>query len=148
MDVNTRIKNLRKQLDKHNFDAYIIPSTDPHQSEYVADHWKTREWISGFTGSQGTVVITKNHAGLWTDSRYFIQAEAELSSSEMVLHKVIEQGSPDFIQWLYEELKDGSVVGCDGFNFSIGQIRRYNRTFSKKNISINHNEDLFQQSSQ
>jgi Xaa-Pro aminopeptidase len=142
MDINTRIKKLRKELEKHNFDAYVIPSTDPHQSEYVADLWKGREWISGFTGSQGTVVITKDHAGLWTDSRYFIQAESELASSEMVLHKVVEQGAPDFVSWIKNELDEGSVVGCDGFNFSIGQIRRYNRTLSPKKITINYDEDL------
>ena len=78
MSVNNNIDALREQLANHQCDAYIIPGSDPHQSEYAADHWKGRSWISGFTGSAGNVVITPDHAGLWTDSRYFIQAEKEL----------------------------------------------------------------------
>ena len=78
MNINDRIAALRKAMGQHNLDAYIIPSSDPHQSEYVADRWLSRSWISGFTGSAGIVVVTKDYAGLWTDSRYFIQAEKEL----------------------------------------------------------------------
>ena len=83
--INNRIALLREKMLSDNIDAYIIPSSDPHQSEYAPTHWQSREWISGFTGSAGTVVVTQKHAGLWTDSRYFIQAEEELSNSEIKL---------------------------------------------------------------
>ena len=75
----------------NNIDAYIVPSSDPHQSEYVAEHWQARKWISGFTGSMGTAVITQNHVGVWADSRYFIQAEKEFEGTEVVLHKMQTQ---------------------------------------------------------
>ena len=73
MTVNDRLTTLRGWMREEKIDAYIIPSSDPHQSEYVAEHWKSREWISGFTGSAGTVVVTVDYAGVWTDSRYFLQ---------------------------------------------------------------------------
>ncbi len=82
MEINQRINKLRKLMKEKGIDAYIIPTSDPHQSEYLADYYKTRVWISGFTGSAGTVVITHNKAILWTDGRYFIQAEKELKESE------------------------------------------------------------------
>ena len=86
-------------VQKNAVDAVIISSSDPHQSEYLADRWKDREWISGFTGSSGFVVVTNDHSGLWTDSRYFIQAEKELSNSEIQLHKIINQfAHNDFIK--------------------------------------------------
>ena len=79
MTVNQKIDRLRKAMLSHQIDAYLIPSSDPHQSEYVANHWKTREWLTGFSGSAGIAIVTADHAGLWTDSRYFIQAETQLS---------------------------------------------------------------------
>ena len=80
-NIFSRIDSLRKLLSENNLSAFIIPSTDPHLSEYVASHWKSREWISGFTGSAGTVVVTLDKAGLWTDSRYFLQAADQLENS-------------------------------------------------------------------
>ena len=82
------LKEIRKRMKKLGVDAMIIPSSDPHQSEYTTSHWKTRVWLTGFTGSAGTAVITQRHAGLWTDSRYFIQAEQELKGSAFELHKL------------------------------------------------------------
>ena len=79
--INERINELRQLMKKRQIDAYVVPTSDPHQSEYLADFYKTREYITGFTGSAGLAVITKNEAGLWTDGRYFIQAENELASS-------------------------------------------------------------------
>ena len=84
--INQRIDALRALLKREGIDAFIIPSTDPHLSEYVAPHWKSREWISGFTGSAGTVVITAKKAGLWTDSRYFLQAAQQLEGSGIDLY--------------------------------------------------------------
>ena len=84
--IKGRLNALRQQMQQHKIDAYVLPSADPHQSEYVADHWKGRQWISGFSGSAGTAVVTATHAGLWTDSRYFIQAEYELGDHTPALH--------------------------------------------------------------
>ena len=86
-EIQKRITALRATFLSQNIKAFIIPSTDPHLSEYVAPHWKSREWISGFTGSAGTVVITESEAGLWTDSRYFLQAKEELDGSDIDLYK-------------------------------------------------------------
>jgi len=141
MDINTKLVRLRAEMKAAKIDAVIIPSSDPHQSEYVAAHWSSREWISGFTGSAGTVVITSDYAGLWTDSRYFIQAEEELSSSDFVLHKVANY-NPDFIPFLLNRLKDGSIVACDGNIFSHSEILSIERTFADKNIKMVCEQDL------
>ena len=85
--IKNRIQSLRIDMQKNKIDAVIIPSGDPHQSEYIADHWAVREWISGFTGSAGTLIVLADYAALWTDPRYFIQADIELSGSGITLHK-------------------------------------------------------------
>ncbi|EPZ59462.1 creatinase/Prolidase N-terminal domain protein [[Clostridium] sordellii ATCC 9714] len=92
--IKERLAKLREYMSEKNIDAYIIPSSDNHQSEYVGDHFKCREFISGFTGSAGTVVVTMEEAGLWTDGRYFIQAEKELEGSTIKLFKMGEEGVP------------------------------------------------------
>ncbi len=126
----------------HGVDACIIPTNDPHQSEYVANHWKAREWISGFTGSAGLVIITKDQAGLWTDSRYFLQAESQLKGTEIVLYKQQATGTPEYVAWLAEHLPEGSTVGLDGFLFSIGQIRHFEKQLHPKGIRLNIQLDL------
>jgi len=98
--IDNRINALRVEMRKHKLAAYVIPSSDAHQSEYVNAHWKSREWISGFTGSAGLVVITQTHAGLWTDSRYFLQAETELANSQMELHKQGVPHAPEHNAWM------------------------------------------------
>ncbi|MEM9921049.1 MAG: aminopeptidase P family N-terminal domain-containing protein, partial [Bacteroidota bacterium] len=140
--IDQRIAALRQMMQEAKLDAYIIPSSDPHQSEYVADHWKGREWISGFSGSAGIVVVTLDHAGLWTDSRYFLQAEEELADSEVVLHKQGIPHAPEHIGWLAAQLSEGSKVGLDGLLFSVGQVRRLARAFDAKNIEIDSSHDL------
>ncbi|MFK8103918.1 MAG: aminopeptidase P family N-terminal domain-containing protein [Saprospiraceae bacterium] len=142
MTVNEKITALRVLLTSNKFDAYLIPSSDPHQSEYVAEHWSTRTWLSGFTGSAGTVIITSSHAGLWTDSRYFLQAEDELASSEMVLHPQQVPHAPEHLQWLLAELPEGATVACDGNLFSIAQIRGIERILAPKNIKLDYQKDL------
>ena len=97
--------------------AYIIPTSDPHQSEYVAEHYKSRTWISGFTGSAGTVVVTQYDAILWTDGRYFIQAENQLKGSEYKLFKMGVPGFPSYVEWLRDNLKFGDTIGFDGGYF-------------------------------
>ena len=92
--INNRIQALRALFSQDGIQAFIIPSTDPHLSEYVAPHWKSREWISGFTGSAGTVVVTTTKAGLWTDSRYFLQAALQLEGTEIELYKEMLPETP------------------------------------------------------
>lgn len=142
MMINKRIKELRDLMEKNNLDAYIIPSVDAHGSEYLADHWKQREWISGFTGSAGTVVITKDKAGLWTDGRYFIQAASELEGTVIDLFKMRLPGTPTIKKWLYDELPAGSTVGVEGTLISKKQYDVYSKKFKEKNISLNCEHDL------
>jgi Xaa-Pro aminopeptidase len=142
MNSNKRIAALRQEMKKKEIDAFLIPSSDPHQSEYVAPHWQSRKWISGFTGSAGIAVITGNHAGLWTDSRYFLQAEDELADNEMLLQKQKVSHAPEHLNWLKENLPSGSVVGCDGMMFSINQIRHLEKSFDEKDIALDYNQDL------
>ncbi len=142
MNIDLRIAALRQEMNKKEINAFLVPSSDPHQSEYVAPHWQARKWISGFTGSAGIAVITNDHAGLWTDSRYFLQAEDELSGSEMILQKQQVSHAPEHITWLKENLPAGSVVGCDGMNFSVDQIKHLEKTFDEKDIALDYNQDL------
>lgn len=142
MIINERLAALRDEMKNANITAYIIPSSDPHQSEYVADHWTSRAWISGFSGSAGTVVVTMDHAGVWTDSRYFLQAEQELADSEFELHKVFNQGEPDFIDWLCANVRRGDTVGCDGFMISKLQFDQYQKSLSNVDIELNASFDL------
>jgi len=145
MKISTKLTFFRELMRQHEIDAYIIPSNDPHQSEYVADFWKSLEWISGFDGSAGTVVITKEHAGLWTDSRYFIQAKQQLSGSEIELHKVYDRSSPSFSRWLQENLESGDTVGIDGWVFSKSQEESLRKQFSSVEINLITHIDLIDQ---
>ncbi len=142
MTTDEKVQGLRKAMKTAGLDAYIIPSSDPHQSEYVADHWKSRAWISGFTGSAGNVVVTMDHAGLWTDSRYFIQAEDQLKDSNMVLHKLNIPHTPEHVQWICENLAEGSTVGCDARLFSVSQIRRLEKRLGAKGLKLKTGVDL------
>lgn len=114
--INERLVALRRWMKENALTAFIFPSSDPHNSEYVADHWKTREWISGFSGSAGTAVVTLQHAALWTDSRYFIAAAKELAGSEYQLMKERMAGTPSISEWLASELAEyeNPIVGVDG----------------------------------
>ena len=140
--ISSRLSALRAEMEKYNYDAYLVPSSDPHQSEYVATRYKSRAWLSGFTGSMANLVVTKNHAGVWTDVRYFLQAEQELGGSEVALHKMLVQGAPEHFTWLNENLAENSRVACDGLLFTVGQVRTLQTTFSAKNISLEYTEDL------
>ena len=142
MDINSRIAALRGEMKKAGVHAYIIPSDDPHKSEYVADRWKVREWISGFTGSAGTAVVTLDHAGLWTDARYFLQCETELSVSEFELHKLVVQGMDEYVSWLADHLEEGSAVGINGLQFAPSQVLSYQRIFKQAGIELKTDLDL------
>ncbi|MBP7184559.1 MAG: aminopeptidase P family protein [Saprospiraceae bacterium] len=141
--MENKLADIRKILLEKKLDAYIIPSSDPHQSEYVADHWKTRTWVSGFTGSAGVVVITQKHAGLWTDSRYFLQAETELKDSGFVLHKQLMQGAPEHIDWLKNELLPGAKVGCDAMVHTVTQVRQMTSLLAQNKIELVLTSDIF-----
>ena len=142
MKIKERIEALRELMKENRMDAYIVPSFDAHQSEYVADHWKSREWISGFTGSAGTVVITLDDAGLWTDGRYYIQAEKEIEGSGIRLFKAAEPDVPSFIEWLGDTLKEKSKVGFDGNVFSVDMVKDMENEFDTKNIGLKIEQDL------
>ena len=108
-NIPERIAALREAMKQHKIDAYIIPTSDPHMSEYPADCWKYREWISGFTGSAGTVIITADKAGLWTDSRYFLQASTQLEGTGIELFKMMLPETPTIPEFLTHELKEGQT---------------------------------------
>ena len=114
--INQRLESLREVMRREHLSAFIFPSTDAHQSEYVADHWQGRAWISGFNGSAGTAVVTLNSAALWTDSRYFLAAEEQLQGTEYQLMKLKVEGTPTIAEWLSRELAevDSPEVGLDG----------------------------------
>ena len=133
------LKEIRKRMKKQGVDAMIIPSSDPHQSEYTASHWKTRVWITNFTGSAGTAVITQKHAGLWTDSRYFIQAEQELEGGAFELHKLQIPHTPGHLTWLLNQLKSGAIIGIDANLFSVAQIEAIKKKLAPKNIKVKAN---------
>ena len=115
---------LRQEMRKNNVDAMIVPGTDPHQSEYIAPHWQFREWLTGFDGSNGTAVVTLDKAALWTDSRYFLQAEQQLEDSGFVLMKEGVDGEPDYKEWLADNLEEDGVIAVDGRLFSLLDANR------------------------
>ena len=110
-NIVKRVESLRECLRRNGLCAFIFPSTDPHQGEYVPEHWQTRKWISGFDGSAGTAVVTLSDAALWTDSRYFIAAEQQLSGTPFQLMKEGLAETPTITTWLCQQLKEGEVVG-------------------------------------
>lgn len=142
MSVNKRIEKLRSEMEKKGIAAYIVNTSDPHMSEYLADHYKTRVYISGFTGSAGTAVVTKNRAILWTDGRYFIQAEAEIARSEFELFKMATEGYPSYTEWLKDNLKDGDTLGFDGKTYSQSDFEILEKEFKNKDIKIEDEFDL------
>jgi peptidase, M24 family len=121
----------------NNIKAFIIPSTDPHLSEYVAPYWMSREWISGFTGSAGTAVILMDKAGLWTDSRYFLQAEKELEGSGITLYKEMLPETPSITKFLCQNLKPGESVSIDGKMFSVQQVEQMKEDLAPYQLQVN-----------
>ncbi|MFP4050897.1 MAG: aminopeptidase P family protein [Thermoplasmata archaeon] len=121
--VNEKIGTLRDLMKKNDLSAYIIPTSDPHNSEYVPERYNTRKWLSGFTGSAGTVVVTMDESGLWTDGRYYIQAEKELEGSETELFKVGKEEVPSYKEWLGDNIESREKIGFNGKLFSIKAVR-------------------------
>ena len=123
MNINQRLSDLREVMRREHLAAFIFPSTDPHQSEYVAEHWKGREFISGFNGSAGTAVVTMTSAALWTDSRYFLAAEEQLKGTEYQLMKLKMEGTPTIAGWIARECGAGAEVGIDGWCSSTNEVK-------------------------
>ncbi len=141
-NIPERIAALREAMKQHKIDAYIIPTSDPHMSEYPANCWKYREWISGFTGSAGTVIITADKAGLWTDSRYFLQASTQLEGTGIELFKMMLPETPTIPEFLTHELKEGQTVGLNGETYSLADARSLEKALAEKEIKLNTNASL------
>ena len=142
--INKRIEKLRSWMRENGLSAFIFPSSDPHNSEYVAEHWKSREWISGFSGSAGTAVVTLEHAALWTDSRYFIAAEKELKGTDFKLMKQRVEGTPSVAEWLGTMLSSSetAVVGLDGYVNSLDEVSVLEQELATRgNISVRTDVD-------
>ena len=144
LTINERIAALRTHIAQENIQAFIIPSTDPHLSEYVAPHWQSREWISGFTGSAGTVVITAEEAGLWTDSRYFLQAARQIEGTEITLYKEMLPETPSIPTFLNSRLQEGDTVGIDGKMFSAKEVEHLQEALRKSGIHVKRVADPLQ----
>ncbi len=132
----SRLEALRSEMAARKIDAFIIPGTDPHQSEYYAEHWDCRTWISGFDGSAGTAVVTMTDAGLWTDSRYFLQAAEQLEGSGFTLFKEGLPETPSYLQWLIMTLPAQATVGIDGMLFSAEQATGLSNALSTHGLKL------------
>lgn len=133
---------IRASMEERGVDAYIIPDTDPHLGEYIPDHWRIIRWLTGFTGSAATVIITPSFAGLWTDSRYTVQAEGQLSGSGIMLMKTETGERNGFISWLLNNLEPRSTIGIDGRIFSVSRVRKIKRETEAKHYVIDPECDL------
>lgn len=138
----SNLEKLREVMKSENIHYYIIPSSDAHQSEYVAKYFKGREFVSGFTGSAGTLLVGLKEAYLWTDGRYFIQADRELNGRGISLMKMRTPGYPTIEEWIEKNVKAGEVLGFDGSVFSVDQYEGYLKIANRNNFNINMNKDL------
>ena len=143
-EIKSKLAALRTEMEARQLSAFIVPSTDPHSGEYVPEHWESRKWISGFTGSAGTAVITLTDAGLWTDSRYFIQAEEQLSGTGILLFKDRLPETPSIGEWLGSVLKAGDKVGIDGWVNSHQEVLGLRNELKTKGLTLETmTEDIF-----
>jgi Xaa-Pro aminopeptidase len=142
-EIPARLEAMRQFMTEKNLDAFIIPSTDAHLSEYPPKYWESRKWISGFTGSAGTAVVTKEKAGVWTDSRYFIQAAEELKDTGFDLLKMGQPETPDMTDWIIEQVGSGGTVGIDGLVYASSDAKSLKSKLDSKNINLNTEFDPF-----
>ena len=140
--VTERIQALRAEMQKRNIDMYIVPTSDFHESEYVGDYFKARKYITGFTGSAGTAVITKDAAGLWADGRYFIQAEQQLAGSPVTLYRMGEEGVPTVKEYVEKNLTEGGCLGFDGRVINAKDGEDYEKTAAGRQGTVYADEDL------
>ncbi len=140
--IPERIEQLRREMSRRGIAVYVIPTADFHESEYVGDHFKAREFMTGFTGSAGTAVITMTEAGLWTDGRYFLQAEQQLHDTTVTLYKSGEEGVPEVNDYIKEQLPEGGAIGFDGRVVNAGWGRELKEIAEEKGGSLHYTEDL------
>lgn len=143
MTTTEKESQLRKLMEREGISAFITPSTDPHSGEYVPERWKSRRWISGFTGSAGTAVVTTDKAALWTDSRYFIQANEQLAGSDFVLMKEKIEGTPSISEWLGSVLPKGSVVAVDGWVNTVSEVEALQNDLTAYGLSVRTDIDPY-----
>lgn len=142
-EIPERLTAMRQFMEENNLDAFIIPSTDAHLSEYPPKFWESRKWISGFSGSAGTAVVTKDNAGVWTDSRYFIQAAEELEGTGFDLFKMGQSETPDMTNWIIEQVGNGGTVGIDGLVYASSDAKTLKDKLENKNIKLDTSCDPF-----
>ena len=140
--IPERLLALRQEMEKRNIDAWLIPTADFHESEYVGEHFKERAFITGFTGSAGTAVITRTEAGLWTDGRYFVQAAAQLKDTMITLYRMGEEGVPTILEYLEQNLGEGTCLGFDGRCVNGKWGRELEEFVQKKHGSLQVEEDM------
>ena len=134
--ANERLRELRTLMKVRNVDAYYVPSSDFHDSEYVEDYFKCRAFLSGFTGSAGTMVITQAFSGMWTDGRYFVQAKRELEGQDTRLMAMGEEGVPTIEEYLTDHMPEGGVLGFDGRVVNAAQGRKFEAMMAKKHATL------------
>ncbi len=141
--MNKNLESLRMLMSENNWDAVVIPVTDPHMSEYIPERWKSLSWVSGFTGSAGNGIVMMDFAGVWTDSRYFIQAEEQMQNTDFDLMKLRVQHAPEYVEWLADTLPEGSTVAvvCSTMGINIYQL--FENAFSAKGIKIESVPDFW-----
>jgi Xaa-Pro aminopeptidase len=142
LQTEEKLTLFRTLMKDAGINAFIIPNTDPHLGEYITDHWRIVHWFTGFTGSAATVVITDSFAGLWSDSRYFVQAEKQIFGSGFKLMKPDQDGTVDCLQWVADNLEQESLIALDGRTFSIGNLRKLNILIEGKRIKVDIESDL------
>ena len=135
-EIPERLSDLRKFMESKKLDVFVIPSTDPHLSEYPAATWESRKWISGFTGSAGTIVVTTKEAGLFTDSRYFLQGKTELANTGIDLFKMGLPETPDMIDWIIDQAGENGKVGIDGLVYAASDAKMLESRLKRKNIEL------------
>ncbi|MCP4519342.1 MAG: aminopeptidase P family protein, partial [Delftia sp.] len=140
--IPARLAALRQAMQQHGVAACIVPSADPHLSEYLPEHWQARAWLSGFTGSAGTLVVTARHAGLWTDSRYFSQAERQLGGTGFTLMKLRVPHTPEHLQWLAEQLHGGDTVAVAGDSVPLAAQRQMENLLGEAGARLRTDLDL------
>lgn len=141
--IPERLQAIRKFMEEKKLDAFIVPSTDAHLSEYPPKHWESRKWISGFTGSAGTAAVTKDKAGVWTDSRYFLQAATELDGTGFDLFKMGQAETPDMTEWIIEQVGKGGTVGIDGLVYAASDANALKTKLDAKGIKLETSFDPF-----
>ncbi len=142
MEVSERIRSLQEKMKEERIDYYLIPTADYHNSEYVNDFFKVRKYFSGFTGSNGSLVVSRTQAGLWTDGRYFIQAEKELKGSGITLFRMQEEGVPTIEEYLAQNIRDGEVLGFDGRVVTASYGKKLEKALKEKPVTIRYEKDV------